>query len=144
MNSPEVHIAQFPPTGGEERKAAAINILFIDNGHRDRRRERNAVLKNAGFKVHPARSFEQSLSRIASGAYELVIASTDGAANQARQFVEEVLRNHPRQKLLVMQIMEIEVPSGTELVKGDPAALLDRVQAMLGRSEKRSPEAIAA
>jgi len=143
MNSPEV-LAEFPPVGGQERKAGAVNILFIDNGHRDRRRERNAALKNAGFKVHPARSFEQSLSRVGSGAYDLIIASTDAAPDQARQFVEEVKRNHPRQKLLVLQTTEIEVLAGTDVVSSDPNALLERVQTMLGRSEKQISEPIAA
>lgn len=143
MNSPEV-LAEFPPVGGQEHKSAAINILFIDNGHRDRRRERSAALKNAGFKVHPARSFEQSLSRVGSGAYELIIASTDAAPDQARQFVEQVKRDHPRQKLLVLQTTEIELPSGCEVVNSDPRALLERVQAMLGRSEKPVSEPMAA
>ncbi len=143
MNSPEV-LAEFPKVGGEERKSAAINILFIDNGHRDRRRERSAVLKNAGFKVHPARSFEQSLSRVGSGAYELVIASTDGAPDQARQFVEALKRDHPRQKLLVMKTTDVELPADCEIVNSDPNALLERVQTMLGRQEKQVSEPMAA
>ena len=143
MNSPEV-LAEFPPVGGQERKSGAINVLFIDNGHRDRRRERNAALKNAGFKVHPARSFEQSLSRVGSGAYELIIASTDAAPDQARQFVAEVKRNYPQQKLLVLQTVEIEVPGGTDVVGSDPKQLLERVQAMLGQSEKQAAQPLAA
>jgi response regulator RpfG family c-di-GMP phosphodiesterase len=143
MNSPELQVTEFKPAG-QESKAAASNILFIDNGHRDRRRERNAVLKNAGYKVHPARSFEQSLSRVGSGAYDLIIASTDAAPDQARQFVEELRRNHPRQKVLVLQTAEIELPSGAEVVNGDPKQLLERVQAMLRPAEKQGPEQIAA
>ena len=144
MNSPELQVAEFPPVGGQERKSGAINILFIDNGHRDRRRERNAALKNAGFKVHPARSFEQSLSRIGSGAYELIIASTDAAPERARQFVEEVKRSHPQQKILVLQTAEIELPGGTDVVSNDSKQLVERVQTMLGRTEKQAPEPMAA
>jgi len=142
MNSPE--LAEFKPAGGQEPKSAALNILFIDNGHRDRRRERNAVLKNAGFKVHPARSFEQSLSRVGSGAYDLIIASTDAAPDQARQFAEEVKRNHPRQKLLVLQTTDVELPSGSEVVNSDPNALLERVQSILRPADKQVSEPIAA
>ena len=144
MNSPELQVAELKPAGGQERKAAASNILFIDNGHRDRRRERSAVLKNAGFKVHPARSFEQSLSRVGSGAYDLIIASTDAAPDQARQFIEELRRTHPRQKLLVLKTTEIELPSEAEVVNSDPKQLLERVQAMLRPADKQSSEPIAA
>lgn len=144
MNSPELPVAELQPVGSQERKSGASNILFIDNGHRDRRRERNAALKNAGFKVHPARSFEQSLSRVGSGAYDLIIASTDAAPDQARQFVEAVQRNHPQQKLLVLQTTEIELPSGTDVVRSDLNQLLERVQEMLGRSGQQVSEPMAA
>lgn len=118
---------------------ASRTILFIDNGHRDRRRERSAVLKNAGYKVHPARSFEQSLSRIASGSYDLIIASTDGALDQAQAFIQEVKRNHPRQLMLVMKMSENDAPGEFETASSDPKVLLERVEAIFRPSERSEP-----
>lgn len=114
----------------QEPQEKVRNILFIDNGHRDRRRERNAALKDAGYRVHPARSFDQSLSRIGSGAYDLIIASTDAADEQAQRFIEEVKRNFPRQKLLVLKASEIDLPGDVECCGNDPRSLRERVEAM--------------
>ncbi len=119
-------------------------VLFIDNGHRDRRRERVAVLKEAGFRVHPARSFEQSLSRLGSGAYHLVIASTDGAQESALRFIEEVKRNFPRQLLLVVKAGNLEVPGDYEFSTADPKVLLERVQAMMSRNERSNDQPMVA
>ena len=127
-----------------ETPETSHTILFIDNGHRDRRRERSAVLKDAGYKVHPARSFEQSLSRIGSGAYDLIIASTDAATEPALKFIEEVKRNHPRQRLLVMKASEVEIPGGFETSTSDPKSLLERVQALMHPAETAHTEPLAA
>jgi len=119
------------PTANLERTPEMRTILFIDNGHRDRRRERNSALKNAGYKVHPARSFEQSLSRIGSGAYDLVIANTEAATESAQQFIQEVKRNYPRQRLLVLKNSTVEIPGDFEFSSGDSKALVERVDAIL-------------
>lgn len=131
-------------TGNQERTEGVRNILFIDNGHRDRRRERIAVLKDAGFRVHPARSFEQSLSRIGSGSYELVIANTDAAMDSAQQFIQEVKRNFPRQKLLVLKGSATEIPGDFEFSTADPKTLLERVQSLLGAAERNDNQPLAA
>jgi len=119
-------------------------ILIIDNGHRDRRRERNAALKNAGYKVHPARSFEQSLSRIGSGAYDLVIANTDAATESAQQFIQEVKRNFPRQKLLVLKGSGVEMPGEFEFSTSDAKALVEKVDAMMRPAERDGNQPLAA
>ncbi len=140
--------AENVPTSGfkavQEGAQDSRAILFIDNGHRDRRRERVAVLKDAGFRVHPARSFEQSLSRLGSGAYHLVIASTDGAQESALRFIEEVKRNFPRQLLLVVKTGNLEVPGDYEFSSADPKVLLERVQAMMSRSERSNDQPMVA
>ena len=134
------------PNSRTEGTATGRSILIIDNGHRDRRRERSAVLKTAGYKVHPARSFEQSLSRIGSGSYDLIIASTDSALEQAQQFIQEVKRNHPRQRMLVMKVSENDVQGGEfETSSSDPKVLLERVEAMFRpAAEERSEPMMAA
>jgi hypothetical protein len=118
-------------------------ILFIDNGHRDRRRERVAILKDAGYKVHPARSFEQSLSRIGSGAYHLVIANTDGAVERALQFIGEVKRQYPRQLLLVLKPSTMDVSGEYEFSTADPKSVLERVQAIMSPSERVNEPLVA-
>ncbi|HVZ18378.1 MAG TPA: hypothetical protein VG897_14755 [Terriglobales bacterium] len=127
------------PHGADDSRT----ILFIDNGHRDRRRERIAVLKDAGYKVHPARSFEQSISRIGSGSYHLVIANTDAAVEQALRFIEEVKHNYPRQLLLVLKPSHLEVPGDHEFSTAEPKSLLERVRAMLSPRERSNESAAA-
>lgn len=139
MNAENLQVTTMKSASPQE-SGTSRNILFIDNGHRDRRRERSAVLKNAGYKVHPARSFEQSLSRIGSGSYDLIIASTDGALEQAQQFIQELKRNHPRQLLLVMTVSDNDVQDAEFQTSGsDPKALLERVEAMFRPEEKTAP-----
>lgn len=139
MNAENLQVTTMKSASPQE-SGASRTILFIDNGHRDRRRERSAVLKNAGYKVHPARSFEQSLSRVGAGGYDLIIASTDGALEQARQFIEEVKRNHPRQLLLAMTVSDNDVQGGEfETSSSDPKILLGRVEAMFRPEEKSEP-----
>lgn len=145
MNAAEnLEVPGSKPGGKLERAAEARTILFIDNGHRDRRRERNAVLKDAGYKVHPARSFEQSLSRIGSGAYDLVIANTDAAVESAQQFIQEVKRNYPRQKLLVLKGSNVQVAGELESSSADPKSLLERVDAILRPSGRDESQPLAA
>jgi len=134
----------FKSTTAQEGAQDSRAILFIDNGHRDRRRERVAVLKDAGFRVHPARSFEQSLSRLGSGAYHLVIASTDGAQESALRFIEEVKRNFPRQMLLVVKAGNLEVPGDYEFSSADPKVLLERAQALMSRSDRSNDQPMVA
>ena len=144
MNTAEnVQTTGMNATSRPERAEDSRSILFIDNAHRDRRRERIAVLKDAGYKVHPARSFEQSLSRIGSGAYHLVIANTEAAVEPALRFIEEVKRNFPRQHLLVLKSGNVEIGGEYEFSPADPKSLLDRVQAILSPRE-RSDESVAA
>jgi len=138
MNAENLQVATMKSISPQE-PGTSRTILFIDNGHRDRRRERSAVLKNAGYRVHPARSFEQSLSRIGSGSYDLIIASTDGALEQAQQFIQEVKRNHPRQLLLVMKMSDNDVSGEFESSSGDPNVLLERVQTIFRPSEQSEP-----
>ena len=138
MNAENLQVTTMKSASPQE-SGASRTILFIDNGHRDRRRERSAVLKNAGYKVHPARSFEQSLSRIGSGGYDLIIASTDGALEQAQKFIEEVKRNHPRQLLLVMKLSDNDLLIDCENCNADPKMLLERVEAMFRPQEKSEP-----
>lgn len=131
------------PTGRPEGAEDARTILFIDNGHRDRRRERIAVLKDAGYKVHPARSFEQSLSRLGSGAYNLVIANTDAATESALRFIQEVKRNFPRQQLLVLKGSNLEIPGDYEFSTTEPKALLERVQTLMSARDRSSQSLVA-
>ena len=139
MNAENLQVTTMKSASPQE-SGASRTILFIDNGHRDRRRERSAVLKNAGYKVHPARSFEQSLSRIGSGGYDLIIASTDGALEQAQQFIQEVKRNHPRQRLLIMKVSENDIQGGEfDSSSSDPKMLLERVEAIFRPEETSEP-----
>jgi DNA-binding response OmpR family regulator len=140
MNAENLQITTMKSASPRESENSRT-ILFIDNGHRDRRRERSAILKNAGYKVHPARSFEQSLSRIGSGAYDLIIASTDGAPQQAQQFIEETRRNHPRQRLLVMKMSDADVAAEFESSSSEPKVLLERVDAILRPGDRSEPMA---
>ena len=145
MNSAEnLPAPGFKSSTGQEGPQDTRAILFIDNGHRDRRRERVAVLKDAGYRVHPARSFEQSLSRIGSGAYHLVIASTDGAQEAALRFIEELKRNYPRQLLLVMKAGNLELPGDYELTTADPKMLLERVKTIMSAREGSSDQPMVA
>jgi hypothetical protein len=140
MNSAEnLQASGTSSTARQEGAADSRTILFIDNGHRDRRRERIAVLKDAGYKVHPARSFEQSLSRIGSGAYHLVIANTDVAVDAALRFIEDLKRSYPRQMLLVLKPSTLELAGEYEFSTADPKSLLDRVQAIMAPRERSSP-----
>jgi PleD family two-component response regulator len=143
MNPSEFENPEARPNAETER-AETRTILFIDNGHRDRRRERNSALTDAGYRVHPARSFEQSLSRIGSGAYDLVIANTDAATESALRFVQEVKRNFPRQKLLVLKGSGMEVPGEFDFSSSDPKTLTERVDSLLRPERGHSEQPLAA
>ncbi|MGZ4788766.1 MAG: hypothetical protein ACXVZV_12480 [Terriglobales bacterium] len=144
MNTAEnVQTPGLKTTSRPEGANDSRTILFIDNGHRDRRRERVAALKDAGYKVHPARSFEQSLSRIGSGAYHLVIANTDAAVEAALRFIEEVKRNYPRQLLLVLKGSNLEVSGDYQFSSADPKSLLERVQAIMSPREQSKEPLVA-
>jgi len=141
MNAENLQVATMKSASPRENTDNSRTILFIDNGHRDRRRERSGALKNAGYKVHPARSFEQSLSRIGNGSYDLIIASTDSALEHAQRFIEEVKRNHPGQLLLVMKVSEAEPTAECPWSSCDPKVLLERVDQMLRPTDKVEPMA---
>jgi PleD family two-component response regulator len=143
MNPSEFENPEARPNAEPER-ADTRTILFIDNGHRDRRRERNSALSSAGYRVHPARSFEQSLSRIGSGAYDLVIANTDTATESALRFIQEVKRNFPRQKLLVLKGVGMEIPGEFEFSSADPKSLTERVDSILRPERGHSEQPLAA
>jgi PleD family two-component response regulator len=143
MNPSEFENSDAKPNPQPEH-AEMRSILFIDNGHRDRRRERNSALTDAGYRVHPARSFEQSLSRIGSGAYDLVIASTDTATESALRFIEEVKRNFPRQKLLVLKGAGTDIPGEFEFSSTDPKTLTERVDSILRPEPSHSEQPLAA
>ena len=120
------------------------SILLIDNAHRDRRRERAAALTEAGFRVHPARSFEQSLSRIGSGSYDLVIANADGAPQDAAKFCQDVKRNFPRQLLLAVKAANTDVQSEMEFRANDPKSLLEQVRALMQPNDRAGDQPLAA
>jgi PleD family two-component response regulator len=120
------------------------SILLIDNAHRDRRRERAAALNNAGYRVHPARSFPQSLSRLGSGSYDLVIANADGAAEDAAKFCADVKRNFPRQRLLAVKAANTEIQSEVDFRANDPKSLLDQVREIMEPAARPDDHAIAA
>jgi PleD family two-component response regulator len=118
-------------------------VLIIDNGPRERRKERMNALKDAGFKVHPARSFEQSLSRVASGSYDLVVANTDAAVDAAKQFCSDIKKNYPRQKLLVLKPSDLEMPGEFEVSSSDGKSVAKRAQELFPATEQFS-EPVAA
>jgi len=145
MNSMEnLHLAAMNSNRETASTEQQRSILIIDNGHRDRRRERTAILNNAGYKVHPARSFEQSLSRVGSGSYDLVIANTDGAVEDAVKFCQDVKRNYPRQLLLLIKPANTEIGEGIDAAANDPKSLLERAQAMLQPAERSTEKPLAA
>jgi PleD family two-component response regulator len=123
------------------RKTDVRTVLIIDNGRRERRKERIIHLKDAGFKVHPARSFEQSLSRVGSGAYDLVIANTEAAGDSALRFCNEVKRNYPRQKLLVLKPTDMEMPGEFAFSTSDAKTLFRRAQEMFPSAHLDEPAA---
>jgi PleD family two-component response regulator len=127
-----------------DRKTDVRTALIIDNGPRERRKERIASLKDAGFKVHPARSFEQSLTRIGSGSYDLVIANTDAAAESALRFCQEVKRNYPRQRLLVLKPADLQFPGEFEFSGADPKSLFRRAKELFPETDTRISEPVAA
>jgi PleD family two-component response regulator len=123
----------------EDRQTTVRTVLIIDNGPRERRKERIGALKDAGFKVHPARSFEQSLSRIGSGSYDLVIANTDGAVDSARQFCNDVKRNYPRQRLLVLKPSDLDMPGDFEFSGSEGSAMAKRAVELLPSQPVNEP-----
>ena len=123
------------PRTDDRRKSDVRTVLIIDNGPRERRKERINSLKDAGFKVHPARSFEQSLSRVGSASYDLVVANTDAAVDSARQFCNDVKRNYPRQKLLVLKPSDLEMPGEFEFSGSDGKSVAKRALELFPVSE---------
>ena len=110
-------------------------ILLIDS--EPDRKGRIAILKNHGFMVYPALAIEQARTRCRSGAYDLIIIN---ASNQDRavEFCDEIRKDLPQQKVLMIMSGKSFAGSDDRAVIGDPEQLLARVESLFRTSGSNS------
>lgn len=115
----------------------AKRILIIDS-EPTRRKERVSALKQRGYAVFPALKIEEARSRCRRGTYDLIIISTSANAEAALQLCEEIGKGNAKQLVLRMTSGEIDAKD-QNMVSDDPAALADKVQALLGGQGSANP-----
>lgn len=124
---------------GTAPNQAPKRILIIDS-EPTRRKERVAALKQRGYAVFPALKIEEARSRCRRGTYDLIIVSTSANAEAALQLCEEIGKGNAKQLVLRMSPGEVD-GKDPNTVSDDPAALADKVQALLGSRPTANPMA---
>ena len=105
-------------------------VLLIDN-EPDRRRERIAILKNAGFNAQPALNIEQARSRCQPGRHELIIVNAMNNETAALQLCDDIRSTNPKQRLLMMAGEGSTLPARDFTISDHPSKLLEEVKAVL-------------
>ena len=124
-----------PSTDVGKPESRKLKILIIDS--ESNRKARIAILKDHGFAVYPALAIEQARTRCRSGAYDLIIVN---ASNQdkAVEFCDEIRKDLPEQKVLMIVSEKSSPGSDNRAVAGNPEQLLARVESLFQTSSSNS------
>jgi PleD family two-component response regulator len=124
-----------PSTAANKPESRKPKILLIDSD--SDRKARIAILKNHGFMVYPALAIQQARSRCRSGAYDLIIVN---ASNQdsAVEFCDEIRKDLPQQKVLMIMSEKPSAGSDDRAVAGNPEQLLASVESLFQTSGSNS------
>jgi len=78
-------------------------VLLVDRDNdRYRRKERTGLLQQQGFRVFPVLKIEHARARCKPRAFDLVAVIAGENAQLAMEFCDEVRRNNPQQKILLV------------------------------------------
>ena len=100
------------------------------------RKMRIAALKESGFSVFPALQLAEARTRCRPGAYGLIIVNAQDEPQAAVSFCDELSARTPAQAVLLAVSNGSTNPERAYVVQDDPKALVQRAEALLGRSHK--------
>jgi hypothetical protein len=137
-------------SGDSTVKQAFINgagqplALVIDNSpDRERRRQRIDVLKEAGYKVYPAREMKTAEPRALSGAFQLVLIHEGDDREAALRLCDRV-RSQGHQNRVVLLTEKGDVPVRDYVVLANPENLREHIREFGDRREGSPDMQIAA
>ena len=76
--------------------------MVDEDKDRYRRKERNDMLKQAGFKVYPVLRMQDVSARCKPGAFDLIVVNGTINPEAAAQLSEQIKANDPRQQVLLV------------------------------------------
>lgn len=113
--------------------------LVIDNSpDRERRRQRIDVLKEAGYKVYPARELKTAEPRALSGAFQLVLIHEGDDREAALQLCDRI-RSQGHKNRVVLLTEKGYVPVRDYAVLADAESLREHIREFGDRGDS-SPE----
>lgn len=124
-----------PSTAANKPESRKPKILLIDS--EPDRKGRIAILKNHGFMVYPALAIEQARTRCRSGAYDLIIVNAS-SQERAVEFCDEIRKDLPQQKVLMIISGKSSAGSDDRAVAGDPEQLVAKVESLFRTSGANS------
>jgi folylpolyglutamate synthase/dihydropteroate synthase len=77
-------------------------LMVDEDKDRYRRKERNDLLKQAGFKVYPVLRMQDVCTRCKPGAFELIVVNGTENPEAAAQLCEQIKANDPKQKIVLV------------------------------------------
>jgi DNA-binding NtrC family response regulator len=77
-------------------------LMVDEDKDRYRRKERNDLLKQAGFKVYPVLRMQDVCTRCKPGAFELIVVNGTENPEAAVQLCEQIKANDPKQKIVLV------------------------------------------
>jgi hypothetical protein len=119
-----------------QRKAMVVD----EEKDRYVRKDRNTMLKQAGYKVYPVLRMPDARGRCRPGAFELIIVNAGENANAALELCEHIRNCDPKQKLFLVADEKASLPEHEYMVSNWDE-LAKRLQPS---QEERKPEMVAA
>lgn len=96
-----------------ERKALVVD----EDKDRYRRKERNTILKELGFKVYPVLRMPDARGRCRPGAFELIVVSAGENANPALELCDHIKNCDSSQKLFLVADERAGLPERDYIVR---------------------------
>lgn len=130
-------------TAQEQRDEPMVNqqttqkTAFVQDNHRDRvrRSERMACVKNAGFRVFPARDWELSSQRCLNKDFDLIVVHEGDSLARSIELCDAIRAKKPEQALLLVTNAQVQKDYA---VADDCDALTARLRSMFGQSPQGS------
>lgn len=77
-------------------------LMVDEDKDRYRRKERNDMLKQAGFKVYPVLRMQDVSARCKPGAFDLIVVNGTINPEAAAQISEQIKANDPKQRVMLV------------------------------------------
>lgn len=108
------------------------HTAFVQDNHRDRvrRSERMACIKNAGFRVFPARDWELSTQRCRVKDFDLIMVHEGDSLSRAIELCEGIRAQKPEQALLLVTNAQVQKDYA---VADDVNAISSRLRSMFAQ-----------